>query len=198
MSWKTIVLKDQSTSIATLRKEIDYLIADVGTDNGLIFDYEGQRRDPSGVAIEHWGEVSDVNNSVQFAVDQDLGVRYVSVSLSREDLLAQLMNYLSEHLEVYTIEELKHHAREMGTDSQATLFRLALVLGEFDPEVCDLIRSALRSPQVTVRNGAARAAALLRWQDLSQALHEALAQEQDAETARILELAIRACSRDVT
>jgi hypothetical protein len=190
MTWRTIVLKDRATDIVALGQRIDALLAEAGAQHGFRFAYEGQRGDPGGVTIDYWSV--EPAGAIQLAVDWVLEVLYLSLNVTPDDVLAQLASYFGEQLASFSIEELKAEVRAAVGDSRASLFRLALALREFDSESYDLICHALHSSDSATRNGAARGAAVLRWSELLDPLRVARATERDAETARILDLAIRA------
>jgi hypothetical protein len=155
----------------------------------LVFVYAATEEDDPRLRVHVWREVHE-RALVRLVEDGALRVRYLAVEGDSDATAAAIEDALREALPTVAPAELRERAREeMGADPDA-LVRAALGSGAHDAETSDLLRGALSSRDVKLRQSAAMAAALTRWRQLEPELETALARETDPTAQALLRQAL--------
>lgn len=189
---RTIVLRPTESNWPPPHGEIDFVLSESSGSIGLLFDYQGTLPEVENPTVHYWGEISDRRNFVQYAIDHDFGIAYITLNLMDPNALETVYRSFMQQSPVWTVEQLKERVRSSGS-RKGNLFALALALnGIFDPEAYDLIRQGLQGLATEQRLDAAFAAAVLRWPELQPVLQHALRMETDEAVTRALTVAVQA------
>ncbi len=125
--------------------------------------------------------------------DREFGAAWVRINAERPADLLALRTVVLRVLPVCPVDEVREKARTPDV-WPGSLVMLMLATGRpVTEDDLDILKAALRVPDVRVRVAAATAAALARTPALVGALSEAASNETDADAVRALEYAIAGC-----
>jgi hypothetical protein len=140
-----------------------------------------------------WRALDGPARAVRLNSDREFGAAWVRINAERPADLVALRTLVSRVLPVCPVEEVRERARTPDGWPGSLVMLMVATGRPVSEDDLDILKTALRIPDVRVRVAAATAAALARTPALVGALSEAASNETDADAVRALEYAIAGC-----
>lgn len=140
-----------------------------------------------------WRASGGPARAVRLNSDREFGAAWVRITAERPADLVALRKVVSQVLPVCPVEDVRERARTPDVWPGALVMLMVASGRPVTEDDLNILKAALRVPDVRVRIAAATAAALARTPTLVGALSEAASNETDADAVRALEYAIAGC-----
>ncbi|MFM7550986.1 MAG: hypothetical protein ACKO8I_19405 [Cyanobacteriota bacterium] len=140
-----------------------------------------------------WRALSGPARAVRLNSDREFGAAWVRINAERPADLVALRTVVSRVLPICPVEVVRERARTPDVWPGSLVMLMVATGRPVTEDDLNILKAALRVPDVRVRVAAATAAALARTPALVGALSEAASNETDADALRALEYAIAGC-----
>jgi hypothetical protein len=140
-----------------------------------------------------WRASGGPARAVRLNSDREFGAAWVRITAERPADLVALRTLVSRVLPVCPVEVVRERARTPVVWPGSLVMLMVASGRPVTEDDLDILKAALRVPDVRVRVAAATAAALARTPTLVGALSEAASNETNADAVRALEYAIAGC-----
>lgn len=140
-----------------------------------------------------WRASGGSTRSVRLNSDREFGAAWVRITTERPADLVALRKLVSQVLPVCPLEVLRERGRTPEVWPGSLVLLMVATGRPVNADDLDILKVALRVPDVRVKVAAATAASLAKTPELLGALSEAASNETDADAVRALEYAIASC-----
>jgi hypothetical protein len=140
-----------------------------------------------------WKASDGPARAVRLNSDREFSAAWVRITAERPADLVALRTLVSRVLPVCPVEVVRERARTPDGWPGSLVMLMVATGRPVSEDDLDILKAALRVPDVRARVAAATAAALARTPALVGALSEAASKETDADAVRALEFAIAGC-----